>query len=350
MAVRKPTIVVTGGAGYIGAHTCKTLSRSGFQPVVVDNLVRGHRNFIRWGPFEPGDILDIARIDKILKKHRPVAIVHFAGFAYVGESVANPERYYHNNVVGSLNLLEAMRRNAVDKMVFSSSCTTYGQPDHLPIDENHPQRPENPYGNSKLAVEKILIDYHRAHGINSVILRYFNAAGADPEGEIGEDHRPETHLIPLALKAIETNSAITVNGDDYRTPDGTCIRDYIHVDDLARAHVQALRLLSSSATSDCFNLGNGCGHSVLEVIETAERVTGKRLNVAIGPRRPGDPDVLVGAAERARRKLNWIPKYPDLEAIVETAWNWQRHNSDRFVHSTALHSGIRFKGRVDRSR
>ena len=316
-------ILVTGGAGYIGSHTCKALARGGYLPVSYDNLVYGHEWAVKWGPLEVGDIGDRGRLDAVLEKYRPRAVLHFAAYAYVGESVDNPGKYYRNNVAGTLSLLEAMRDHGVEEMIFSSSCATYGMPLEIPIPETHPRQPINPYGASKLMVERMLADFHHAHGLHSVSLRYFNAAGADPDGTVGEDHDPETHLIPLVLDAAAgRREAITVFGDDYDTPDGTCIRDYIHVTDLADAHVLALKFLEENSVCDAFNLGNGQGFSVTEVVDTASRVTGRDIPVAIGPRRQGDPPRLVGDAARARKELGWQPNHADLEQIIGDAWKW----------------------------
>ena len=319
------SILVTGGAGYIGSHACKALAQAGYTPVVFDNLVYGHPWAVRWGPLEQGDIADRPRLDAVLQQYKPAAVMHFAAYAYVGESVQNPGKYYRNNVAGTLTLLEALRDHNIDKFVFSSTCATYGVPTQMPIPEHHPQQPINPYGMSKLMIEQILRDFDHAHGLRAMCLRYFNAAGADPAGEIGEAHDPETHLIPLVLDAaLGRRPAITVFGDDYATPDGTCIRDYIHVTDLAAAHVLALQALEQGAASTAYNLGNGQGFSVREVIDCARQVTGRAIPVETGPRRAGDPPRLVGDAERIRSELNWQPQYADLEAIVQTAWQWQQ--------------------------
>jgi len=316
-------ILVTGGAGYIGSHACKALAQAGYTPVSFDNLVYGHRQAVQWGPLEEGDIADRNALDAVIAKYRPTAVMHFAAYAYVGESVQDPGKYYRNNVAGSLNLLEALRDHGIDTCIFSSTCATYGVPERSPIDEAHPQRPINPYGASKQMIERMLTDFDAAHGLKSIALRYFNAAGADPAAEIGEDHDPETHLIPLVLDAATgKRPAITIYGDDYDTPDGTCIRDYIHVTDLAQAHVLALKALASGASSTVYNLGNGQGFSVRQVIDQAEAVTGKKIPVIIGPRRPGDPPRLVGDATRIRRDLGWRPEYADLNSILTTAWHW----------------------------
>ncbi|MCC6212398.1 MAG: UDP-glucose 4-epimerase GalE [Burkholderiales bacterium] len=325
---RRKIVLVTGGAGYVGSHACKALARAGYLPVTFDNLSRGQAWAVKWGPLERGDLLDFARIVAALKKHRPIAVLHFAALAYVGESVADPLRYYRNNVGGTANLLQAMRDAGVGRIVFSSTCAVYGAPKRVPIPENHPQAPVNPYGRSKQMVEQMLADSASAYGLRSVSLRYFNAAGADPEGETGEAHEPETHLVPLALEAAAgLRSRLTIHGADYPTRDGTCIRDYVHVSDLADAHVLALGYLAKHAGAAAFNLGNGAGFTVREVIAAAERVAGRKIPVRMGPRRSGDPPALVANAGLARRKLGWKPGNRDLEAILATAWRWQRSSA-----------------------
>lgn len=331
-------ILVTGGAGYIGSHTCKALARAGYLPVSYDNLTHGYEWAVKWGPLEYGDILDRSRLDDVIGQYCPSAIIHFAAFAYVGESVTDPGKYYRNNVAGSLNLLEATRDHGIDKFVFSSTCATYGIPDQLPITEDTLQRPINPYGSTKLTVERMLLDFCAAHCIRSITLRYFNAAGADPQGEIGEDHDPETHLIPLVLDAASgRRSAITIFGSDYDTPDGTCVRDYIHVSDLADAHVKALKALQNGASSGAYNLGAGRGYSVREVISTAERVTGLSVPVRLGERRPGDPAELVSDASKAREKLGWAPLIKELDEIVHTAWAWHRRGESGVCRLGPVH-------------
>ncbi len=324
-----PQVLVVGGAGYIGAHACKALHAAGFEPICLDNLVYGHEWAVRWGPLIRGDIADESLLNRVFSEHRIWAVMHFAAYAYVGESVADPARYYGNNVSATLVLLNAMRRHGVTRFVFSSTCATYGVPTRLPIPEDHPQAPINPYGHSKLMVEQILADFRSAYGLRSVSLRYFNAAGADPDGEIGESHDPETHLIPLVLDvAAGRRDAISVFGRDYDTPDGTCVRDYIHVTDLADAHVLALGALRDGSPRPVYNLGNGRGFSVAEVIDVCRRVTGHPIPVVDSARRPGDPPVLVGDATRARAELGWSPRYAELESIVETAWRWHQIRPD----------------------
>ncbi|MGD8263581.1 MAG: UDP-glucose 4-epimerase GalE, partial [Desulfobacterales bacterium] len=272
--MRNP-ILVTGGAGYIGAHACKALSKTGYTPITYDNLVYGHRSAVKWGPLEEGDISDRQRLESVIDKYKPMAVMHFAAYAYVGESVDNPSKYYHNNVAGSLTLLETMRQCGIDKIIFSSTCATYGMPEQIPITEDHPQNPINPYGRSKLMIEWMLDDFAHAYGLKYVSLRYFNAAGANPDAEIGENHDPETHLIPLVLDvALGRRNHLEIFGTDYDTTDGTCIRDYIHVTDLADAHLLALKYLLDGGQRNVFNLGNGNGFSVREVVAAALKITG----------------------------------------------------------------------------
>ncbi|MDH5232478.1 MAG: UDP-glucose 4-epimerase GalE [Gammaproteobacteria bacterium] len=317
-------IMVTGGAGYIGSHTCKLLRQRGYEPVVYDNLIYGHRWAVKWGPLEVGDINDAHRLSQVMRTYKPVAVIHFAAFAYVGESVIDPEKYYLNNVLGTLNLLACMRANKIERIIFSSTCASYGLPTELPIAETHVQNPINPYGQSKLMIEKVLADYDRAYALRFVALRYFNAAGADPDGEIGESHEPETHAIPLLLDvASGKRECFTVYGNDYETEDGTCIRDYIHVTDLASAHVLALESLIQGAPSNVYNLGNGMGYSVKQLINCAEQITQTTINVEYGARRAGDPAVLVGDATKIIAELKWLPTFNKLEQIIETAWQWQ---------------------------
>jgi UDP-arabinose 4-epimerase len=319
------SVLVTGGAGYIGAHSCKALARAGYLPIVYDNLSYGHEWAVKWGPLERGDLLDRTRLDEVFARYRPEAVMHFAAFSYVGESVADPGKYYRNNVAGSLTLLEAMRDFGIPRIVFSSTCATYGLARDLPLSEDAPQQPINPYGASKLMVERMLTDFGNAHGLVWTALRYFNAAGADQDCEIGEDHDPETHLMPLVLDAASGRRPhVSVFGTDYDTPDGTCIRDYIHVTDLAEAHVLALQVSEVGTSAGAYNLGNGRGFSVREVINAVERVTGLSVPTLLGERRAGDPAALVCDASRAREMLGWQPKISELDEIVRSAWAWHQ--------------------------
>jgi len=316
-------ILVVGGAGYIGSHINKMLNQSGYETVIFDNLVYGHKEAVKWGTLEVGDLADTERLEEVFSKYDIEAVFHFAAYAYVGESVTNPSKYYHNNVANTLNLLDVMVRHNVKYIVFSSTCATYGVPEDVPITENMQQNPINPYGASKLMVERIMADYRQAYDINYCCLRYFNAAGADPDGEIGESHTPETHLIPLILAAAAGDrDSIKVFGTDYDTRDGSCIRDYIHVTDLADAHLRAMDYLRNGGESTCMNLGNCLGNSVLEVIEAAKKVTGRDIPVVLDERRPGDPPALVGSAKKAEALLKWVPRYGDIETILEHAWKW----------------------------
>lgn len=316
-------ILVTGGAGYIGSHACKALHQAGYQPIACDNLVYGHPWAVRWGPLEQGDMADRAWLDTLIERYRPLAVMHFAAYAYVGESVQDPGKYYRNNVAGSLTLLEAVRDHGIGHFIFSSTCATYGMPARVPIAEDCPQAPINPYGASKLMIERMLADFERAHGLRSMVLRYFNTAGADPKGEIGEDHDPETHLIPLAILAAQGGAPeLAILGSDYPTPDGTAVRDYIHVTDLAEAHVRALDDLLAGGASAALNLGTGRGYSVRQVIHAIEASTGRRVPLREAPRRAGDPPVLVADPARAQRRLRWRPRHSQLGQIVETAWRW----------------------------
>lgn len=324
----KKTILITGGAGYIGSHANALLAEQGYETIILDNLVYGHREFVQWGSFVEGDILNGKLLDTIFTSRKVDAVMHFAAFAYVGESVTNPSKYYNNNVCGVLSLLDAMQRNKVDKLIFSSTCATYGNPQELPITETHPQTPINPYGMTKLVAEKAIADYGHAYGIRSVVLRYFNAAGADPLGRVGERHIPETHLIPLVLyAALDPKRAINIFGTDYDTPDGTCVRDYIHVADLAHAHSLALTHLMDGGASDVFNLGNGRGFSVHEVVQGARKVTGKNIAVRHAERRAGDPAYLVGSSNKIISELGWNPRFCELESILKSAWNWHQKDS-----------------------
>jgi UDP-glucose-4-epimerase GalE len=324
LAAKPRAVLVTGGAGYIGSHAAKALRRAGYQVVVFDNLAAGHREAVRYGELVEGDITDIAAVRDALRRHDVFAVMHFAAFLDVGESVKDPVRYYRNNLVGSLSVLEAMVAEAIRYFVLSSTCATYGEPVETPIAETHPQRPINSYGETKLAVERALPHFERAHGLRSVALRYFNAAGADPDGELGEDHSPEIHLIPRTIEAATGGPGLHVFGDDYPTPDGTCLRDYIHVTDLADAHVRALQTLVETGASSAYNLGTGQPYSVRDVIGTVERVTNQQVPWTMAPRRSGDPAVLYAAPHKARAELGWQPRFPDLESIVRTAWAWHR--------------------------
>jgi UDP-arabinose 4-epimerase len=318
-------ILVTGGAGYIGSHTCKALATAGLTPVTFDNLSRGHADFVRWGPLVIGDVLDLAALDEAIKQYRPTAVIHFAAFAYVGESVADPLSYYKNNSCGIVSVLDAMARNGVERIVFSSSCTTYGLPDTLPILETAPQRPISPYGRSKYFCEQIIKDVAFAHKMRFGIFRYFNAAGADSSGDLPERHNPETHLIPLAIDAVLGSAPpLQILGSDYPTADGTCERDYIHVSDLAAAHVKAVQHLERTETSFEMNLGTGRAYSVLEVVSAIERVAGKKVPAVLAARRPGDPPALVSDPSLAQRQLGFTPQYSDLDTIIETTWRSRR--------------------------
>ena len=317
-------ILVTGGAGYIGSHVCKALAAEGFVPITYDNLSRGNRWAVKWGPLEEGDIADGTRVRSVLEKYRPMALMHFAAYAYVGESVERPTLYYENNFAGAVRLLTAVADFQVLPVVISSTCATYGLPEHIPMSEDHPQRPINPYGRSKLFVEQFLADLSVANGLPWLALRYFNAAGADPGGEVGEEHDPETHLIPLAIRAALTGAVVPIFGSDYDTPDGTCVRDYIHVSDIADAHVLGLHHLLRGQVSCALNLASARGYSVKEVIATAEKVCGTSIRTQMEPRRPGDPAKLIGDSRRARAVLEWQPKRSELSAQISDAWNWMK--------------------------
>ena len=322
------TILVTGGAGYIGSHAVLALKRAGYEVVVLDNLVYGHRDLVEKLQVNliVGDTSDRTLLDHLFANHNISAVMHFAAYAYVGESVTDPSKYYRNNVIGTLTLLDAMMAASIKKFVFSSTCATYGIPKTVPIPEDHPQNPINPYGASKLMVERMLSDFDTAYDFKSVCFRYFNAAGADPNGLLGEDHNPETHLIPLVLQtALGKRESVSIFGTDYDTSDGTCIRDYIHVTDLANAHVLGLEYLLQGKDSTVFNLGNGNGFSVQEVIETAKEVTGKEIKVQKCDRRPGDPPILVGSSDKARTIIGWHPQYGDLKDILSHAWKWHQN-------------------------
>lgn len=330
-------ILVTGGAGYIGSHTVQQLMDAGHNVVVLDDLSTGYKNFVLPQHFVQGSTVDQELVFNTLKQYDIEAVMHFSAYAYVGESVENPKKYYQNNVNGTLQLLAAMEKANVKHFVFSSTCATYGEPDEVPITENCSQNPVNPYGRTKLMVEHMLKDFCAAYGLNFVALRYFNAAGAHPNAHIGEAHDPETHLIPLVLQtALKQRQHITIFGNDYDTPDGTCIRDYIHINDLADAHIKALYYLQNGGKSDAFNLGTEHGYSVQEVIDVCKQVTGLDINVVIGERRPGDPPKLVANAQKAHQILNWQPKYTKLEDIIETAWKWEQVKTKKLAATASV--------------
>ena len=318
-------ILVTGGAGYIGSHACKALKQAGYKPVTFDNLSTGWQDAVKFGPFEQGDLLDRARIDEVMQKYTPSAIMHFAAFSQVGESMQDPGKYWRNNVQGSLNLIEAAVDAGCLDFVFSSTCATYGDQDNVVLDESSAQFPMNSYGASKRAIEDILTDFSVSHGLNHVIFRYFNVAGADPDAEVGEFHQPETHLIPLMLDAIDgKRSALTIFGTDYDTPDGTCIRDYVHVCDLVDAHVLGVKWLENGKGNRVFNLGTGSGFSVREVVTYSAAVTNREVPVVEGARRPGDCTRLVSGSKRAEEELGWQPKRSDLSSMISDAWRWHQ--------------------------
>lgn len=318
-------VLVTGGAGYIGAHACKYLHQRGLEVVVLDNLSTGHRDFVRWGPLEQGSTGDVEFVRAVLRRHRPTGVIHFAASSLVAESVARPDLYWINNVTGTLGLLQAMVAEKVNNIIFSSTAAVYGTTEVQPIPESCATAPQNPYGTTKNAIEQMLAEFEAAYGLRWGALRYFNAAGADFEAEIGEDHWPETHLIPNALSALDSNtSQLRIFGTDYETADGTCVRDYVHVVDLADAHFRALRHLDEGNASGVFNLGSGCGFSVKEIARTVERVTGRQLRVEHCARRPGDPPVLIAANDKAREVLGWTPRHSDPDTIIRTAWDWHQ--------------------------
>lgn len=326
----RETILVVGGAGYIGSHMVKALIAQNYDVVILDNISTGHRSLVTGGGrFIYGDLGDTTLLDRLFSEHHINAVMHFAAFSLVGESVRLPLKYYQNNVAGTIALIEAMIRHDVLRFVFSSTAAVYGEPDTTPIVETHPCRPTNPYGASKLTVERLLSDCDCAHGLKSTCLRYFNAAGADVSGQIGEMHDPETHLIPLVLKAALTKRPVKIFGTNYKTPDGTCLRDYVHVSDLAQAHMLALDALMDEGDSEVYNLGNSVGYSVRQVIDIAGKVTGKKIDVVEEKRRPGDPAILVADGSKIKERLRWQPQYEQLETIIQTAWNWHRkHNSN----------------------
>ena len=335
-------VIVTGGAGYIGSHACKAVARAGFLPVTLDNLAYGHEWAVKWGPLVQGDLADIPAMDRMFAAYHPVAVLHFAAFAYVGESVVAPQKYYRNNVGGTLNLLDVMLRHDCRHIVFSSTCATYGVPVTIPISEDQAQRPINPYGASKLMIERILADYECAYGLRYCALRYFNAAGADPDGAIGEDHSPETHLIPLIIEAaLGRRPHVEIFGTDYPTPDGTAVRDYIHVGDLADVHERALAHLLSGGASACLNVGTGRGHSVREVIRAVQSVTGRVVPIVNSARRTGDPPTLVADPTRATELLSWHPRTPDLQSIVATAAKWHAAHSPHRPQRSQSNAAVR---------
>lgn len=323
------TILVVGGAGYIGSHMASMLLENNYKVVVLDNFSTGFRQLVAGGQLVEGSLGDGGLLDRLFSEHPIDAVMHFAAFSLVGESVQFPLKYYKNNVAETVTLLEAMIRNGIKRFIFSSTAAVYGEPEMIPIAEDHPCRPTNPYGNTKRAVEKMLADCDAAHGLKSICLRYFNAAGAHPSGQIGEMHNPETHLIPLVLKAALSPSPIKIFGTDYPTEDGTCVRDYVHVLDLCQAHMSALKALQDGGRSDVFNLGNSVGHSVRQVIEIARKVSGRKIETIECGRRPGDPAVLVADSAKIRNKLGWQPRFEDLAAIMETAWQWHCRESAR---------------------
>jgi UDP-arabinose 4-epimerase len=330
-------LLITGGAGYIGSHAAKALALAGLRPIVLDNLERGQRGAVRWGPFIEADLADRAALEKVFRDYSIDAVIHFGAYAYVGESMQMPGRYFRNNVANTLNLLDAMHAAGVLKIVFSSTCATYGYPTRIPISEDHVQQPVNPYGESKLMVERLLHWYGQAHGVEWVALRYFNAAGADPDGELGEEHDPETHLIPLAIAAaVGSIECLEIYGTDYDTPDGTAIRDYLHVTDLADAHLAAVRYLCRGGSSTAFNLGTGRGYSVREVAAVVEQVSGCKVPIREVGRRPGDPPYLMADAGKANRELGWYPRQSTLEEMVRTAWQWKtRPKTECFTGSVS---------------
>jgi UDP-glucose 4-epimerase len=324
-------VLVTGGAGYIGSQVALDLAREGYEPVILDNLGKGHREAVIKGTFIQGEISDFNLVTEVIAREKVEAVIHLAASSLVGESVKDPAKYFRNNIGNGQALLDALVAGGVKQIVFSSTAAVYGEPEQVPIPEDHPKNPTNPYGFSKLTFEGILQFYEQAYGLRFISLRYFNAAGADREGQIGEDHTPETHLIPIVLQtALGARAHLELYGTDYPTPDGTCVRDYIHVADLSQAHLLALKALAAGGDSAIYNLGNGQGYSNREVIETARKVTGKMIKVIDGPRRPGDPAVLVASAEKIKADLGWDPQYPDLEQIIATAWHWHKNHPNGY--------------------
>jgi UDP-glucose-4-epimerase GalE len=334
LAADRASVLVTGGAGYIGSHACKALRQAGYPVIAFDSLVAGHRQAVRYGDFVQGDITETRAVRDTLRRYGVFAVMHFAAFLDVAESVRDPALYYRNNVSGALSVLEAMAAESVKHFIFSSTCATYGEPLETPISETHPQNPINSYGETKLAVERALPHFERAFAMKWTALRYFNAAGADPDGEIGEDHSPEIHLIPRALAAARGGPALKVFGDDYPTPDGTCLRDYIHVSDLADAHVKALETLVETGVCAAYNLGTGRPHSVRDVIDAVERITGRKVPWTLAPRRAGDPAILYALPTKAQTALHWKPRFPDLDSIVRTAWEWHQSHPNGYRATT----------------
>ncbi|TWH45996.1 UDP-glucose 4-epimerase GalE [Sporomusa sp. KB1] len=327
------SILVTGGAGYIGSHTVRLLEKLGHKVVVYDNLVTGHKAAVKRSLFVEGDIFDSERLADTIKRYHITSVVHFAAYSLVGVSMVKPKEYYHNNVVGTLNLLDVMLENGIKQLVFSSTAAVYGEPENSPITESMMKSPTNVYGRTKLIMENVMAEYSRSYGLNYIALRYFNACGAEGAGDIGEDHCPETHLIPLVLKAcLGKTQCLKIFGDDYPTKDGTCVRDYIHVNDLGQAHILALNALANGHGSDVYNLGNGNGFSVKEVIAAAETLTGLTLPKEIAPRRVGDPARLVASSDKIRQDLGWQPEYTDIKKIIATAWRWHKNNPDGFEY------------------
>lgn len=324
------TILVTGGAGYIGSHTCKALSQAGFMPVVYDNLSTGHREFVKWGPLVVGDLTDRDKLSSALVTYKPIGVLHFAASALVIESMVNPGKYYSNNVSGSIALLETMRDHQIKNLVFSSTCATYGHPQFCPITEIHPQIPISPYGKSKLMVEQIIQDFEKIHGMNFICLRYFNAAGADLEGEIGEDHTPETHIIPTIIEiAMGKRKELVIYGNDFPSEDGSAVRDYIHVADLARAHVSSLKWLLNKKKSTVLNLGTGKGYSVLEIVRAVQEFSKKKIPIRFETRREGEPSHLTADNAKAKELINWTPTTSTLPLIIESAWNWHNQTNKK---------------------
>ena len=319
-------ILIVGGAGYIGSHVNKLLSQNGFETVIFDNLLKGHKEAVKWGKLEIGDLSNLEDIDKVFKKYPIDLVFNFAAYIEMGESVADPEKYYYNNLVNTLNLLSVMRKNNVNKIIFSSTAGVFGIPERVPILEDDKREPINAYGQTKFMIENVFKDYAKAYDLKFVVFRYFNACGADKDGEIGENHQPESHLIPILLEvAAGKRDFFQLNGTDYKTADGTCVRDYVHVEDLAQAHLLGVRHLLGGGGSEFFNLGSGNGYSNKEIVDAVKKVTGKDFEVKYGPRRPGDADKLLASSEKIKDMLGWQPKYTNVEDIIKTAWNWEQN-------------------------